>query len=151
MQSRGSLYPWARTQPGWCQAPAAPGTEQPPPQPCHPPEAFPGCRNPPRAAVSPHPALLWHRPHHLHLPPTALPRGLRTCGHLPLGQGDTPLPLKPPGARRAPPVPPQPRSHAGLTGDVLPTEIDRPSSTLQHEGDRRDKLQAFEVDLQINK
>lgn len=60
----------------------------------------------------------------------------------------TPLTLKPHGARQEPPVSPRPRSQAGLTGDVLPAEIDRPSSTLQHEGDRRDKLQAFEVDLQ---
>lgn len=35
-----------------------------------------------------------------------------------------------------------------LTGDMLPAEIDRSSSTLEHEGDRRDQLQTLEADLQ---
>lgn len=35
-----------------------------------------------------------------------------------------------------------------LTDDVLPAEIDGPHSALEHEGDGRDQLHTFEVDLQ---
>lgn len=121
---------------------------------------------PSRAAASLHPVLLWHCFHHLHPHPAALPRGLHTWGHLPLWGGGWSGPAPRCGCSlqgRAPHpqgkscrkatagpalLPPSPIAQLGLTGNVLPAEIDWPSSTLKHEGDRRDKLQTFEADLQ---
>lgn len=57
--------------------------------------------------------------------------------------GPTEHPQRSPQPTRSP----WPRSRT-LTGDVLPAEIDRPSSTLEHEGDGRDQLQTFEANLQ---
>ena len=61
-------------------------------------------------------------------------------------RGEAALPPQPP--RDRPQRSPSPHSSVALTGDVLPAEIDRSSSTLEHEGDGREQLQTFEADLQ---